>query len=108
MLRIHVTSNNLPEDELKAWVYDNLCCHGMSCPHNTLCSECAFNSQSGNMVIGGRDTSDTSSLTKESLAKYCSLSKCGFKNSEYDCMFMVNGTCQLDYHCPADLSEEAK
>lgn len=108
MLRIHVTSDNLSDDELEAYVEHNLRCSKVSCPHSTPCDTCAFQIGSGYMVIGGCDTSSTSSLTKESLAKYCSLSKCGFKNSKYDCMFMVNGTCQLDYHCPADLNEEVK
>ena len=106
MLRIHVTSDNLTDDELKKWARYNLLCTRVSCPPTTPCDTCAFHNRSGYMVVGGEDTSSTSSLTKESLAKYCSLSKCGCKNSTYDCMFMVNGTCQLDYHCPADLTEE--
>ncbi len=103
MLRIHVTSDNLSTDKLKAWVENNLRCSRMNCPYGTSCAECAFQTGSGYMVISGSGTSSTSSLTKESLAKYCSLSKCNNKNSKYDCMFMVNGTCQFDYHCPADL-----
>ena len=108
MLRIHVTSDNLSDAELEEWVRVNLHCYGVNCPHTTPCDKCAYQGGNGYMVIGGEDASSTSSLTKESLAKYCSLSTCGDKNSTYDCMFMVNGTCQLDYHCPADLSEEAK
>lgn len=106
MLHIHVTSNTLTDRELKEWAEHNLRCSKVNCPSGTPCDKCAFQMGSGYMVIGDRDTSSTSSLTKESLAKYCSLSKCGVKNSKYDCMFMVNGTCQLDYHCPADFTTE--
>lgn len=104
MLRIHVTSDNLSDDELEEWAEDNLKCSRMDCPSTTPCDECAF-SNSNYMVIGGKDTDNK--LTKEKLFVYCSLSKCNNKNSKYDCMFMVNGTCQLDYRCPADvLSKE--
>ena len=106
MLRIHVTSDNLSDDKLETWVAHNLRCSRMNCPSATPCDKCALQIGSGYMVIGGgEDTSNK--LTKEKLFVYCSLSKCNNKNSKYDCMFMVTGTCQLDYRCPADvLSKE--
>lgn len=105
MLRIHVTSDNLSDYELEKWVAHNLRCSRMNCPHDTPCDKCALQIGNGYMVIGGKDTDNK--LTKEKLFVYCSLSKCNNKNGKYDCMFMVNGTCQLDYRCPADvLSKE--
>ena len=109
MLRIHITSDNLSESRLRDWARSNLRCNLFHCPPNTLCSECAFDNRctNPNITFGGERPTGSGSL-KNSLLSHCLKSKCNDKKGSYDCMFMVNGTCQLDYHCPADLPTKGK
>lgn len=107
MLRIHITSDNLSDKELKEWARHNMKCYNKVCPPRTTCSECAFDRGTNQYMIIGADHNPKAKLTKPQMVHHCKWSKCNYGSSAYDCMFMVDGTCQLDYHCPADLPEKA-
>lgn len=101
MFSIHITSDKLTPEELQKWASKNLYhCASYNCPDR--CEDCAFDRRchNSNMTFGS-PTNTTESL-KSGIAEHCAKSKCNDKKSSYDCMFMVNGVCQLDYHCLAD------
>ena len=105
MFHIHITSDKLTPEELQEWASKNLYhCASYKCPD--LCATCAFDRSCHNPnMTFGRPTNTTESL-KDNLVEHCAKSRCNDKSSTYDCTFMVNGTCQFDYHCPADLTGE--
>ena len=105
MFHIHITSDRLTPEELQGWASSNLYhCASYKCPDR--CDDCAFDNQCRNPnMTFGRLTNTTTSL-KGDVATHCAKSTCNDKKSSYDCMFMVDGVCQLDYHCPADFLKE--
>lgn len=105
MFNIHITSDRLTPEELQEWASKNLYhCMSYKCPDR--CDTCAFDNHCRNPHMTFGSPTNTPESLKGGIVSHCVKSKCNDKKSTYDCMFMVNGTCQLDYHCPADLTEE--
>ena len=77
-------------------------CTNINC-YGSTCDNCFGQVRDGKLhnvkfVLG---TENVDALSHQ-LKDYCAKVKCS------DCMFMQDGKCQFDYHCPADFEEESK
>ena len=116
MIRVDITYDDVPDKDFNVWKSSTFYCSNAHCLPNVPCSECPWSKAYGNPNLHIRKahptseppSSETENASSQNalmhmLTYHCKNSKCNSKKSNYACMFMVDGVCQFDYHCPADL-----